>query len=197
MVKENYEKHYKKDYSYSHETKNEKTARNSIFKYLISGILILLFISIATSIYFSQSDMPQNTKREETNLTIKTDADSTSRTSNTKVKKHEERIVDNKTKPLPKTQKNTEATEHQTEKSPNTENEFIQDDALEREQHEDIADRTEEDGISTEGSTIDIFERINRKHAEERAKEEGVSTEGSTTDILERINRKHLERMNW
>jgi hypothetical protein len=109
-VKENYEKHYKKDYSYSHETKNEKTARNSIFKYIISGILILIFISIATSIYFSQSDIQKNTKREETNLTIKIDADSTNRTSNTKVKKYEERIVDNKTKPLPKPQENTEKT---------------------------------------------------------------------------------------
>ena len=55
-------------------------------------------------------------------------------------------------------------------------------------------ERAKREGVSTEGSDVEILERINHKHIVERAKREGVSTEGSDVEILERINRKHLER---
>ena len=59
---------------------------------------------------------------------------------------------------------------------------------LERRNHEDVVKRAKQAGVSTEGSTIDILERINHADVVKRAQQAGVSTEGSTIDILERIN---------
>ena len=194
-----------------YQPKPYKPSNNNGFRYLILGLVLLLFIIYGLDRWTNREKTENKPVMERTiiqdtgNSTITETPPQTASSANTapssvntkkKARTSKQAPANDMIHPdveIPSISVESEvsneySTNQTVNKSYSSGEELSTLEMLERRNHEDVVKRAKEAGVSTEGSTIDILERINHADVVKRAKQAGVSTEGSTIDILERIN---------
>ena len=190
---------------------NLKPNNKKRFRYLIFGLVLLMFIIYGFDKLFNGKESEDKAVIENTTIQdngndvitetpsqIAPSANTVPNTANTKKKTGSSKQIPandmiHTDVEIPSISvelgaSNDYSSNHAENQSFGTEEELSTLKILDRRNHEEVVKRAEQAGVSTEGSTIDILERINHAEVVKRAEQAGVSTEGSTIDILERIN---------
>lgn len=193
----------------------EPEPRRFKFKYILYGLLLLLFVMIGRDIFTKQEPLSGNrpsyksmehpTGENETAIEVQASEKNTDASVSRKAQRVLSPVAnspsvtsdevdlpmakDERTATIvPKQKKRTESAHNETADKEDIGRELSTLEILERRNHTDVVKRAQRAGVSTEGTTIEILERINHADVVKRAQRAGVSTEGSTIDILERIN---------